>query len=288
MSASPSEWTVLSMLKWATDYFEEKGIRNPRFSIEWLLSYALKVKRLDLYLIFDRPLTAEDLATIKPLVKRRALHEPLQYITGETDFLNTIIKVKPGVLIPRMETEQLVELILEEHKTKENLAVLDIGTGSGCIPIALKINMLGWKVTATDISKEALLQASSNAQLNSVEVEFKQDDIFNSEAFSSDQLFDIIISNPPYILYDEKELLDEEVKNYEPERALFCESIATMYGAIEDFCSKHLRKGGLLYLEIHEEKGGEVSSLFEGEEWDTSILQDYDKKDRFVIAKKVK
>lgn len=288
MSASPSEWTVLSMLKWATDYFEEKGIRNPRFSIEWLLSYTLKVKRLDLYLIFDRPLTAEDLAAIKPLVKRRALHEPLQYITGETDFLNTVIKVKPGVLIPRMETEQLVELILEEHKTKENLSILDIGTGSGCIPIALKKNMQAWKVTATDISEEALLQATSNAQLNNADIEFEKDDIFNSEAFSSDQLFDIIISNPPYILYDEKEVLDEEVKNYEPERALFCESIDSMYGAIKEFSSKHLRKGGVLYLEIHEEKGEEVSGVFSGEEWSTSVLQDYDKKDRFVISKKVK
>lgn len=288
MSAPPSEWTVLSMLKWATDYFEEKGVRNPRFSIEWLLSHALQVKRLDLYLIFDRPLSKEDLATIKPFIKKRALHEPLQYITGETDFLNTIIKVKPGVLIPRMETEQLVELILDRHSSESNLSVLDIGTGSGCVPIAIKKNQPGWGISATDISKQALIQARSNARLNNTEVEFFEDDIFNSRIFPQNQFFDIIISNPPYILYEEKENLDIEVKNYEPQEALFCESISSMYGAIHNFSLKHLKRGGWVYLEIHEEKGEEVSRIFSGKQWECSMHKDYGNKNRFIFSKKVK
>ncbi len=288
MASPPSEWTVLSMLKWATNYFEEKGIRNPRFSIEWLLSHILEVKRLDLYLIFDRPLDDEDLAKLKPLIKRRALHEPLQYITGETDFLNAVITTKAGVLIPRMETEHLVELILDKHSDKKKISVLDIGTGSGCIAIALKKNQPEWNVTATDISQYALNQANINARLNDVEIEFIKDDIFNSQAFSSDQQFDIVISNPPYILYDEKEGLDEEVKNFEPETALFCESIDMMYGAIRDFSNIYLKQEGLLYLEIHEEKGEEIKSLFKSEKWEATVHQDYAKKDRFVISKKVK
>src|SRR6056297_348266 len=123
MANTPSVWTVLSMLEWATDFFEEKDINSPRFSIEWLLAHVLDVKRLDLYLMYDRPLSSEELDTLRPLVKRRSQHEPLQYITGETDFHNVKIKVKPGVLIPRQETEQLVDLILKENKTRSELTV---------------------------------------------------------------------------------------------------------------------------------------------------------------------
>lgn len=288
MIKPPSEWTVLSMLKWATEYFDEKGIKNSRFSIEWLLSHVLDVKRLDLYLIFDRPLTNEELATIKPLIQRRAVHEPLQYITGETDFLNTKIKVKQGVLIPRMETEQLVDIILQEYKNSDSKKVLDIGTGSGCIPIAIKKEKPDWDLVATDISEEALEIAESNAQSNEVVITYLKDDVFDSGAFSMEPEFDLIISNPPYILEEEKDSLDDEVKNYEPAQALFCKSTAAMYRAIHDFASQKLKKEGKLYLELHENNGAEVNAIFFNENWVAEIKKDYDKKDRFLVAKKVK
>ena len=146
MTNTPVEWTVLSLLEWGTGYFDKKGIKNSRLSIEWLLADVLKIKRLNLYLVFDRPVSEGELQLIKPMIKRRAAHEPLQYITGETDFLNARIKVTPDVLIPRPETEELVDKVLNNHNTEKELKVLDIGTGSGCIPIALKIKNRHWKI----------------------------------------------------------------------------------------------------------------------------------------------
>src|SRR5699024_8439922 len=120
MSKKVEEWTVLSMLEWATDYFEQKNIPDQRHSIEWLLAETLSIKRLDLYLKFDRPLSPGELNRLRPMVKRRAKHEPLQYIIGFTDFMNARISVNEDVLIPRIETEQLVELILDRHPAAEN------------------------------------------------------------------------------------------------------------------------------------------------------------------------
>lgn len=283
----PSEWTVLAMLKWATSYFGDKGIRNSRFSIEWLLAHVLKVKRLDIYLLYDRPLTKEELEELRPLVKRRSLHEPLQYITRSTDFLNAVIKVSPEVLIPRMETEQMIEMILEKHSSPKKCTVLDIGTGSGCIPVALKKNREEWNIYATDISKGALLVAEENASLNNTKIEFIHDDIFDSKASFENKMFDIIISNPPYILENEKESLDKEVREFEPASALFCKSTMSMYGAIKIFSEKYLAIDGNLYLELHENNAREVRSIFAAPNWDSSIHLDYGGKERFLVVKKL-
>lgn len=286
MVETPKEWTVLSMLKWATSYFEMKGVKNPRFSIEWLLSHLLQVKRLDLYLLFDKPLSTDILEKLRSFVKRRASHEPLQYITGETDFLNTKIKVRKGVLIPRMETEQLVEILLNKIQDETALSILDIGTGSGCIPIAIKKNRPSWKVSATDISEEALTIAKENSIFNEVEISFLKDDILSS-TFSSAHLFDIIISNPPYILEEERSSLDKEVVEFEPSLALFCKSTQNIYGAIEQFCDLHLKENGTLFLELHEHYAEEVVSLFSSTGWSSQLQKDYDGKNRFLIAKKI-
>lgn len=274
------------MMEWATAFFEEKNIRSPRLSIEWLLAETLSVKRLDLYMLYDRPLSEDELNLLRPMVKRRALHEPLQYITGETEFYKATIKVEPGVLIPRPETEQLVELVLGEHGLQENLKVLDIGTGSGCIPIALKSQQPSWKVYATDISVDALGIAKKNATLNEVNITFLKDDILNPSYFEPDEFFDLIISNPPYILKEEKEILDEEVKKYEPERALFCSSTEQMYGGIQKFARQHLQQKGELYLELHEIHAEQVEKLFTEKDWQVHLEQDYDRKPRFLKASK--
>lgn len=285
MSKVPSVWTVLSMLEWATDFFEQKQVKSPRFSIEWLLAHVLSIKRLDLYLAYDRPLSSDELEELRPMVKRRAAHEPLQYITGETDFHHVKIKVQPGVLIPRQETEQLVDWILENHSDSESLKVLDIGTGSGCIPIALKHARPNWDIIATDISEEALSIAKENALYNEVDISFHKDDLFHPESLSG-QTFDLIISNPPYIHPDEKNSLDDEVKNYEPELALFCESTQKMYTAIERLCSEYLQENGTVFLEIHEDHPQEVLQIFQEENWEAIIKNDYSEKPRFLKAKK--
>ncbi|MAL17011.1 MAG: protein-(glutamine-N5) methyltransferase, release factor-specific [Balneola sp.] len=286
MPKVPSVWTVLSMLEWATKFFEEKNVKSPRMSIEWLLADVLSIKRLDLYLEYDRPLSTAELDELRPKVKRRSLHEPLQYITGETDFHHVHIKVEPGVLIPRQETEELVAWILELYPKETELTVLDVGTGSGCIPIALKNSRPNWSLYGSDVSDTALEIARKNASYNEVDVEFAKDDLFQPSHFS-DSKFNLIISNPPYILPSEKSNLDQEVKNYEPEEALFCDSTQKMYGAIEKLSTQLLSKNGALFLELHEDTAQEVQELYLNNNWEVNLKNDYGNKPRFLLAKKL-
>jgi release factor glutamine methyltransferase len=214
MSTKAEEWTVLSMLEWATDFFKKKNIPDPRHSIEWLLAETLDIKRLDLYLKYDRPLSSEELDTLRPLVKRRANHEPLQYIVGFTDFMNARISVNEQVLIPRLETEQLVEIILDNHSAQKKLSVIDLGTGSGCIPIALKMERPDWHVSGIDISERALDVARNNAEQNETDVSFSEGDILTPESISIESPVDLIVSNPPYITPNEKETLEPQVREH--------------------------------------------------------------------------
>lgn len=274
---------MLSMLEWATDYFARRGIPDPRHSIEWLMAEVLGVKRLDLYLNYDRPLSPSELEELRPLVKRRATHEPLQYITGFTDFLKARIAVGPEVLIPRLETEQLVEIVLEREED-DHLRALDLGTGSGCIPIALKQERPGWELHAVEQSGEALEFARRNAETNGTEVRFLQGDLKAWRELPLEGPFDLIVSNPPYIRPDEKADLQKQVADYEPAGALFCEDLQAMYGAIRDSADVLLADGGRLYLEIHENHPGEILELFDLSEWQAQVLKDYDSKPRFVLA----
>jgi release factor glutamine methyltransferase len=284
MSSTRKEWTVISMLEWATSYFEEKGVKSPRLSIEWLLAFVLDIKRLDLYIKYDRPLSEDELNILRPFVKRRANHEPLQYITGEASFYNATLKVNPSVLIPRQETEQLVEIICTEQADKKDLTILDVGTGSGCIPVALKKEHETWNVFACDISSEALSLAKENAVSNNVEIEYIIHDLFDARLKDQERKFDLIISNPPYILENEEENLDREVKSFEPHLALFCESTQKMYSAIEEFCSQNLSKEGTLYLELHENYANEVKAIFSEKKWKAKLVKDLENKSRFLVA----
>ncbi|WP_441001017.1 peptide chain release factor N(5)-glutamine methyltransferase [Fodinibius sp. SL11] len=286
MSKKVEEWTVLSMLEWATDFFEKKNIPDPRHSIEWLLAETLNVKRLDLYLKFDRPLSPQELDTLRPMVKRRAQHEPLQYIVGFTDFMNARILVNEQVLIPRIETEQLVEIILDEHQSQEDLTVLDIGTGSGCIPIALKMEQPGWDIYGIDISEKALNTARENAEQNDANVSFSKGNILAPESITVASPLDLIVSNPPYIPTEEKEILEPQVKDYEPTEALFFDDLEKMYRSIISFAGEKLTTNGHLYLEIHENYSQQILALFDGQKWSARIANDYDDKPRFIIAQK--
>lgn len=277
------------MMEWATDYFEQRKVPGPRLSIEWLLAHVLGIKRLDLYLKYDRPLSSQELGELRPLVKRRARHEPLQYITGSTDFMNARIMVEPGVLIPRIETEHLVEIILDDHPSSEfpALDVLDIGTGSGCIPIALKMERPDWKLTGLDISAEALRIARSNAQHNEVEISLLQANIseWKDHSPAGEDAYDIIVSNPPYILPDELGSLEPQVRDYEPAEALFCSDLKALYGDIISFAEARLKSRGRLYLECHELHTGEMLQLFPNDRWSAEIVRDYGQKERFISAR---
>ncbi|HKK45092.1 MAG TPA: peptide chain release factor N(5)-glutamine methyltransferase [Balneolaceae bacterium] len=287
MSSKVEDWTVLSMLEWATEYFQEKGIPDPRHSIEWLLAETLGIQRLDLYLKYDRPLSSSELSTLRPLVKRRAKHEPLQYIIGFTDFMNARISVTEDVLIPRLETEQLVEIILDHHPDEsDSLAVLDIGTGSGCIPIALKMERPEWQVSGMDLSQKALEIARANARQNEVEVAFTEGDILSPGVMHIDQPLDIIVSNPPYIKPEEKDTLEPQVREYEPDLALYSEDLEKMYGNIIRFSEKNLVESGALFLELHENYSEQIFALFKTDKWTANIRKDYDQKPRFIIAQR--
>ena len=287
MSRKSDEWTVLSMLEWATEFFEKRGVVSPRMSIEWLLSDVLDIKRLDLYLAFDRPLSTDELDALRPLVKRRAKHEPLQYITGHTTFLDVKLQVTPDVLIPRMETEQLVEIILDNFSGAEDLTYIDIGTGSGCIPIAIQDKKDNWRAIALDKSEKALKLARLNAEKNEVSVEFQKADILLWDRLNFDHEFDFIVSNPPYVLSGEKKDLNPQVLDYEPGEALFCRDIDQMYSAIISFANSYLKPSGFLFLELNADHANKVASLVEENGgWSCDIMSDYDGKERFIQAQK--
>lgn len=196
------------------------------------------------------------------LLDRLKNHEPIQYVLGETEFYGLKFKVNSSVLIPRPETEELVEWVIADlPKDYFGTNVLDVGTGSGCIPIALKSTCPELKVAAMDISQEALTLAQENAALNNVEVEFVQDDILNPAA--SDLRWNIIISNPPYIPFSEKDQMDKNVIDFEPHLALFVEenNPLVFYQKIAEFSHSHLAAGGILYFETHKDLAQEVGEL---------------------------
>lgn len=288
MNAVSKEWTVLSMLEWATSHFRENRIPNPRVSIEWLLADVLGIKRLDLYLKYDRPLTSAELDQLRPLVRRRTDHEPLQYILGYSEFLNCKIHVDERVLIPRVETEQLVEILLYNHDSRkeEELRILDIGTGSGCIPIALSKACRNWICYGIDLSDKALELAQENALENEVDVTFLQGDLFNlSAAREIDNLkFDLIVSNPPYILPTERDDLEPQVSSYEPGIALFHEQPLDVYRSISKFSASHLSPDGVLYLECNASLTDQISTIVSRHFKNVQTELDYDGKKRFLQA----
>lgn len=271
------------MMEWATEYFQQKEVPSPRLSIEWLLSHVLGIKRLQLYLQYDRPLTSSELDELRDLVKRRSRHEPLQYITGSTTFYNAEISVNPSVLIPRPETEELVELILNNHKA-EPLRVLDLGTGSGCIPIACKMERPDWLLTGIDISSDALKTAQENATKNEVDVTLLQGDLFNPNLLQGNT-YHIVISNPPYIYPHEATEMDVQVKDYEPGLALFCDDRSLIYSSIIHLADQLLVPNGHLYLELHHDYKIEDEIALNSGKWEYKILNDLGGSRRFLMAK---
>lgn len=285
MSGSERVWTVLSMLEWATDYFKQKDVPDPRLSIEWIVAETLQCKRLDLYLQFERPLSSDELNAIRPLVKRRASLEPLQYIIGSTEFMNVTISVDSTVLIPRIETEQLVDLLLDHfsERKKDPLNVLDIGTGSGCIPIAIKKENPDWYCAGFDISEEALGLARKNALINDTDVDFFKGDILQIDEFpeGSQKEWDIVISNPPYITESEKAEMHKQVTEYEPHLALFHDEPLKLYSKIIEFAAS---QNTSLYLECNDKTAHNVMKLAKPFFKSVKLFRDLDHNERFVVT----
>ena len=219
--------------------------------------------------------------------------QPIQYIIGETEFYGLPFKVNKNVLIPRPETEELVEWIISEQQTANNkqLNILDIGTGSGCIAISLAKNLPHAKVYALDVSKDALQVAEHNAKLNEVSIAFLNDDILNyDELIFKDLKFDIVVSNPPYVRKQEKALMKTNVLNNEPHLALFVKdnNLLQFYDAITTFSVVNLKKGGLLFFEINEYFGDDMIHLLSSNGFsEIELKQDIFKKDRMMKGSKI-
>ncbi len=231
----------------------------------------------------------KDFENLKNIVNRLKKYEPLQYIIGFTEFYGLKFTVNPNVLIPRPETEELVDLIINDNKNEKNLKILDVGTGSGCIAVSLGKNLPEAKIFAFDISGKALETAQTNALINKVKISFFQEDILNKNIFSKYGDFNIIVSNPPYVKISEKEKMQANVLKYEPETALFVfdEKPLIFYEAVCKFAGQKLMPGGKLYFEINEVYGKEVSELlinygFTG----ITIIKDINGKDRIAKAYK--
>lgn len=225
--------------------------------------------------------------TIKQLeesIDKLFLDVPIQYILGEAWFYGNKFLVNPSVLIPRPETEELVELVLKELKSDANKSILDIGSGSGCIPITIKKKFNQAKVTSVDISEDALEIAKQNATIIGTFINFQKLDFLERENWQLLGVFDIIVSNPPYIPFSEKESLDKNVRDYEPETALFVDDPLIFYRAIADFATTNLLKEGKIFMEVHENFSHSVSEHFVQKGFITNVLKDIYGKDRFVVA----
>jgi release factor glutamine methyltransferase len=214
------EWTILEILRWTTGYFREKGIQAPRLTAETLLAYILQRDRMYLYVNYDQPLQTEERERFKPLIRQRVQGVPTQYLTGRQEFWSLDFEVTPAVLIPRPESEHLVEAALKLATQWPQPRILDIGTGSGILAVSLKKELPQAAVYAGDLSEAALLVAQQNAERllsDKPGIDFRQGDLLQPFAGLT---FDLIISNPPYVTETDYRALAREIREHEPSLAL--------------------------------------------------------------------
>ena len=246
-----------------------------------VMEVAFGLKPTQVLLGKDKELSEDKQALLQNIISRLLRKEPVQYILGQADFCGHTFHVEPGVLIPRPETQELVNLISQQHPSP--CSILDIGTGSGCIAVSLAL--IGHQVTAFDISEDALRIASENAQALHADIFFEQEDILHPSPTT--RLWDVIVSNPPYICQREAQLMDANVLDFEPHLALFVPDNEPLlfYRAIARYACRHLRAGGNLYFEINQTYPSEASSLTEQAGFcQVSVHQDMFGKPRFISA----
>ena len=244
----------------------------------------LGIDAIDIYLDKDITLSQSKQRDLENIIMRLQNNEPIQYIRGYAEFLGSRFRVAPGVLIPRPETAELVELIVKENTSP--LRLLDIGTGSGCIAISLDKLLPGAQVEAWDISTDALAIADYNNKELDARVTFKQQDVFGTTADTS-ELFDVIVSNPPYVTESEKKEMDANVLNWEPECALFVPDVDPLryYIRIADLGQKLLRKGGKIYFEINQTYKQDMIQMMDDKKYqNVRVLKDIFGKNRILIA----
>ncbi len=296
-------WTIQKLLNWIAGYLADKGIDSPRLSAEMLLSHVVGLKRIELYTQFDKPVTKQQLDKLHNLTERAGRHEPIAYLTGKTEFYCLELQVSPDCVIPRPETELLVERAIEflrAHTGRQ--LVCDLCTGNGCIAIALARNYPDASIIATDISDSALAIAAKNIEKHQVKDRIKLlcGDLFDplvpqldveKLVLDSDRGFDLIVCNPPYVSAPEFEKLDRNIKDYEPKLALFAGADGLdVYRRIAEKVDQFLKPNAALMLEIGYAQGQAVRELLEKANCfaETTIEKDHHNNDRIAIAKKRK
>lgn len=279
--------TVLEAIRLSTEYLDKKKIDSPRINAELLLAHTIGCKRLDLYLAFDRPLTEPELNIYRGLIKRRASYEPLQYIIGTVEFYGLVFKVTPSVLIPRPETELLVEKIIKELSDKEQLNILEIGCGSGNIAISLAYHLKQAQIITTDISDAALNLAKENSQKLGVaeRISFIRHNILTDDLLRF-SMFDLVVSNPPYVSLQSYSSLQKEIMDFEPRLAVTDESDGlTFYRIISEKVSGNIKKGGKLFFEISHGQCDDVKSIMTKNNFSKiEVIKDYQNIERIVFG----
>lgn len=276
-------WTIGKVLGWTRGYFTDKGLDNPRFDAELLVAHALDLTRLQLYTEHDKPLRQRELTAIRGLVQRRGRHEPAAYITGERGFWSLDLRVDGRVLIPRPETELLVEKALKFVKARPQAKVVDVGTGSGCIALALASERPDLQIVAVDASPDALDVALANRDALKLEVELRQSDLLSAV----EGPVDLIVSNPPYIASAEVDRLMPDVREFEPRMALDGGPDGlVLIRQLIDQAAARLEAGGGLMFEIGFDQGPAALELMQthGAFTDCALHQDLAGHDRVVAG----
>jgi release factor glutamine methyltransferase len=256
------------------------------FSLHCIISHVLQIPRLEFHLYLDKKLKKEEVEVINSLLKRKMNNEPLDYILGERDFYNVKLDIDPSVLIPRNETEQLVDLIEKRLTNVENKVLVDLCCGSGCIGISLKKKIPSIKVIGVDISDKALDIAKKNAKKNNVDVTFILGDFLTP---LNGMKVDFVVCNPPYISKEEYLSLPPDVKNFEPKIALLADRDGLEYYLrLNEGLNLILNKGAEVFLEIGYKQGKRIKEIFSNEKYkDVEIVKDYYGNDRFCFLKNI-
>jgi len=286
-------WTIQKLLNWVTEYFTSKGIDAPRLSAELLLSHVLGLKRIELYTQFDKSVARPLLDKLHDLVKRAGGHEPVAYLIGKTEFYSLELNITSDCLIPRPETELLVQRAIEFLRTRRGTQfICDLCTGSGCVAVAIAKNCPDARIIATDISAAALDVAARNVDKHQLteRITLLQGDLFEPLVKPLDvEQFDLIVCNPPYVSAAEYEMLDKNVKEYEPKIALFAgDDGLDVYRRIIAQADQFLKPEAVLMLEIGYAQGPAVRELLEKTSTfiEITIEKDVNDNDRIVTAKR--
>ena len=293
MPAQPAEqtadgaWTVGKIIDWTTGHLRKHGSESPRLEAEILLAFARGCPRIQLYVQYNELLTDDQRGVMRDLVKRRAQAEPVAYLVGHREFFSLDFRVTPDVLIPRPDTETLVLQLIAAAKSRPNARILDVGTGSGCIGIAAAVNVPAAAVTAIDISPRALEVARDNASRHKVveRIRFLEGDLFGP--LSSDEQFDLIVSNPPYVADGEMATLPADIRLHEPSLALRAgPNGLDVISRLISGTPSHLAPGGALFVEISPEQSAAVCALIhESAQFEPArVIKDSSGKARVVMT----